>query len=114
MISLFLHSLKHAGWKQQKIAQKAGMSQSFLSQLMNGDTCGIETVIKLADAFGVTTDEVLGRSPGQKAITPTEKLLLETTAGNDEITRAALRSAQGEKLIKEMTGEGRRAKGKAA
>ncbi len=100
MVEKFLNTLKTKGWKQKDIATKTGYAPNFISKLFNGGNCRIETIIKLADTFGVTTDEVLGRSPA-RTIIPEEKMILETTQGNREIARAALRSAQGEKLIRE-------------
>ncbi len=114
MISKFLEKLAFQGWKQKQISEKTGIPQAFISKLQNGANCSLDTLIKIADAFGVTTDEVLNRSPA-KTITPAEELLLQTTDGNDEITRAALRSAHGEKLILSQQGErGRGQREKAA
>jgi transcriptional regulator with XRE-family HTH domain len=113
MIKDFLKKHQLKGWKQKDLANKIGIPQQAISKLMNGSSCSIETVIKIADAFEVTTDEVLGRIP-VRTITPEEDMLLQVTQGNKEIARAALRVAQGEKLIKEMKGQGNQVKDKAA
>ena|SRR6266540_651213 len=114
MVESFLKKLKAKGWKQKDIAEKCGFVPNYISGLINGSNCSIETVIKIADAFGVSTDEVLGRSNKHRTVTPEEDMLLQITQGNQDITRAALRSAMGEKHFKEEEGEGRRVKGKAA
>jgi transcriptional regulator with XRE-family HTH domain len=57
----FLSSLKGKGWKQKEIAELLGITQQHASRLYHGATPSIEIVIKLADYFNVTTDEVLGR-----------------------------------------------------
>jgi transcriptional regulator with XRE-family HTH domain len=62
MIRKFLLSLKEKGWTQEAIADKAGIRQSLVSRLFTGADCSGKTLIKIADAFGVTTDEVLGRT----------------------------------------------------
>ena len=114
MIEIFLKGLREQGWKLKDIAEKIDVAPGYVSRLKDGANCSLETVIKLADTFNVTADEVLGRAPA-KPRTPTEELLLQVTEGNDEITRAALRSAQGEKLMKQAGGEGvEKKRGKAA
>ncbi|MBU5637063.1 helix-turn-helix transcriptional regulator [Geomonas sp. Red69] len=66
MIKKFLESLKSRGYTQEQIAEKVGLGQSYISHLMNGKNCSLETVIKFADAFGVSLDEVVGRTPPEK------------------------------------------------
>lgn len=105
MIDNFLRDLELKGWKQREIAEKTGLSRNFISHLLHGKNCSLETVIKFADAFGVSTDAVLGRST-ERSLTPAEEMLLQTTGGNDQVTRAALRSAQGEKSLLSLEGEG--------
>lgn len=61
MIKLFLKKLIAEGWTQDTLAGKTGISQSAISKLINGKPCNVATLIKIADAFEVTTDEVLGR-----------------------------------------------------
>ncbi|MRR55324.1 MAG: XRE family transcriptional regulator [Deltaproteobacteria bacterium] len=105
MINNFLKELELKGWKQREIAEKTGISRCYISELLHGKNCSLETVIRFADAFGVSTDTVLGRS-AERSLTPAEELLLQTTDGNDQVTRAALRSAQGEKSLLNLEGEG--------
>lgn len=111
MIKKFLEELRLKGWKQIEIAEKAGIKQSAVSRLSKGGECNAETLIKLADAFEVTVDEILGRKQ-TRTITRTQELLLQVTEGDEEVTRAALKCAEDEKLLKEIRGKGRR--GKAA
>lgn len=61
MIELFIKELKEKGYKQEEIQKLTGLSQGYISRLSRGAKPSLETVIKLADVFGVTTDEVLGR-----------------------------------------------------
>lgn len=111
MIQDFLRSLEEKGWKQREISEKTGLSRCYISELSNGKKCSVETVLKFADAFGVSTDAVLGRTV-EKTMTPVEALLFETTDGNNTIARAALRCAQGEKSLinSEEDGAGKRRK----
>jgi len=54
---------KQKGWSQEKLAQEAGISYNTLIKLeRNGiKNPKIETVIKLADALGVSLDKLVGR-----------------------------------------------------
>ena len=54
---------KKAGWSQQKLAEKAGLSYNAITKIEQGAAKQptIQTMIKIADAFGVTLDEVVGR-----------------------------------------------------
>lgn len=62
MLNIFLEKLKKQGVTQKKIEEKTGLTQSYISKLKRGTAKpSIDTVILLADTFGVTTDEVLGR-----------------------------------------------------
>lgn len=109
MISKFIRELEENGWKKIAIAKKAGLPNSIIYKAANGAICSAETVIKLADAFEVTTDEVLGRDKPRIRSPIIEKI--EEIAGNDEdVARAALKCAQDEKLLKEVRGKGGREK----
>lgn len=54
---------KKAGWSQQKLAQYAGLSYNMITKIEQGAAKypSIQTVIKLADAFGMSLDELVGR-----------------------------------------------------
>ncbi|MFH1995806.1 MAG: helix-turn-helix transcriptional regulator [Candidatus Omnitrophota bacterium] len=54
---------KKAGWSQQKLAEKAGLSYNAITKIEQGTAKQptIQTIIKIADAFGVSLDEVVGR-----------------------------------------------------
>ena len=54
---------KKAGWSQQKLAEKAGLSYNAITKIEQGAAKQptIQTIVKLADAFGVSLDEVVGR-----------------------------------------------------
>jgi transcriptional regulator with XRE-family HTH domain len=57
---------KKSGWSQQKLAEKAGLSYNVITKIEQGvaKRPTIQTMMKLADAFGITLDEIVGR--GQK------------------------------------------------
>jgi len=54
---------RKAGWSQQKLAQYAGLSYNMITKIEQGGAKypSIQTVIKLADAFGMSLDELVGR-----------------------------------------------------
>jgi len=54
---------KKAGWSQQKLAEKAGLSYNVITKIEQGvaKNPNIKTMIKLAEAFQITLDELVGR-----------------------------------------------------
>jgi len=54
---------KKAGWSQQKLAEKTGLSYSVVTKIEQGTAKQptIQTTIKLANAFSVSLDELVGR-----------------------------------------------------
>jgi len=54
---------KKAGWSQQRLAQYAELSYNMITKIEQGQALypSIQTVIKIADAFGITLDELVGR-----------------------------------------------------
>lgn len=54
---------KKAGWTQQKLAERAGLSYNTITKIEQGAATKpiIQTIIKIADAFGVSLDELIGR-----------------------------------------------------
>jgi len=54
---------KKSGWSQQKLAEKAGVSYNTITKIEQGAATmpTIQTVIKIADAFGISLDELVGR-----------------------------------------------------
>lgn len=54
---------KKAGWSQQKLAEKAGLSYNAIAKIEQGAAKQptIQTMIKIADAFRVGLDELVGR-----------------------------------------------------
>jgi len=54
---------KKAGWSQQKLAEKAGLSYNMITKIEQGvaKQPTIQTVIKIADAFNISLDELVGR-----------------------------------------------------
>lgn len=70
MIAKFLATLKQKGWKQQQIAEILEIRQAHVSRLFKGDNCSVDVVLKLADYFEVSTDEVLGRKAAESIKAP--------------------------------------------
>jgi transcriptional regulator with XRE-family HTH domain len=62
MIKVFLLKLRAEGWTQEAIAEKTGIRQGLISTLMKGGDCKASTLMKIADAYNVSTDTVLGRT----------------------------------------------------
>ena len=54
---------KKSGWSQQKLAEKAGVSYNTVAKIEQGAATmpTIQTMIKIADAFGISLDELVGR-----------------------------------------------------
>jgi len=54
---------KRAGWSQQKLAEKAGLSYNVITKIEQGvaKNPNIKTMIKLAEAFHISLDELVGR-----------------------------------------------------
>lgn len=54
---------KKSGWSQQKLAEKAGLSYNTITKIEQGAATKptIQTMIKVADAFGISLDELVGR-----------------------------------------------------
>ena len=51
------------GWKQEKLAEKAGLSASTISHFETGKRLpSFESLIRLADAFDVSIDRLIGRN----------------------------------------------------
>ena len=62
MIEMFLKRVRKEGYTQKEIAEKCGVSNFTISDYESG-RCkpSVDVLIKLADAFGVSVDAVLGR-----------------------------------------------------
>ena len=54
---------KKSGWSQQKLAEKAGLSYNTVTKIEQGAATmpTIQTMIKIADAFEISLDELVGR-----------------------------------------------------
>lgn len=54
---------KKSGWSQQKLAEKAGLSYTVITKIEQGvaKRPSIQTMVKLADAFQIGLDELIGR-----------------------------------------------------
>src|SRR6266566_2821962 len=57
---------RELGWSQDLLAQKAGISKSFLSDLETGKrSIGADTLLDLGRALGVSLDYLMTGEPGQ-------------------------------------------------
>ncbi len=64
MLSQRLKQLrKKAGWSQQKLAEKSDLSYNTITKIEQGAATRptIQTMIKIADAFQISIDELVGR-----------------------------------------------------
>ena len=54
---------KKSGWSQQKLAEKAGLSYTVITKIEQGvaKRPSIQTMVKLADAFRISLDELVDR-----------------------------------------------------
>jgi len=55
---------KKSGWSQQRLAEKAGLSYNTITKIEQGAATKpiIQTMIKIADAFKISLDELIGRN----------------------------------------------------
>jgi len=55
---------KEKEWSQQKLAAKSGMSYNAITKIEQGAAIHptIQSVVKIADAFDITIDELIGRN----------------------------------------------------
>lgn len=49
---------KEKGWTIQQLADAAELPKRTVEETIRRDTCSVKTAIKLADALGVTLDEL--------------------------------------------------------
>lgn len=54
---------RKADWSQQKLAEKAGLSYNMITKIEQGvaKQPTIQTAIKIANAFNISLDELVGR-----------------------------------------------------
>jgi transcriptional regulator with XRE-family HTH domain len=55
---------KQRGWTQQKLAEKAGLAFNTITKIEQSlaEHPNLKTLLKLADAFGISLDELVGRN----------------------------------------------------
>ena len=64
MLSKKIKELRRkVGWSQQKLAEKSSLSYNTITKVEQGAAKQptIQTMIKIADAFGISLDELVGR-----------------------------------------------------
>jgi len=69
MLSKRLKELrKQRNWTQQKLAEKAGLSFNAITKIEQGAAKHptLKTLLKLADTFEISLDELVGRKTNQK------------------------------------------------
>ena len=61
---------KEKGWSQQKLAEKTGLSFNAITKIEQGlaKHPTLKTLLRLADVFNVSLDELVGRKNNRKAI----------------------------------------------
>ena len=54
---------KQKGWSQQKLAEKTGLAFNTITKIEQGlaEHPNLKTILKIADIFGVSIDQLLGR-----------------------------------------------------
>lgn len=73
---------KNLGMTQDKLAEQLGVTAQAVSKWENDQSCpDITTLPRLAEIFGITTDELLGRQPIVHQAEVVEEDRTETTAG---------------------------------
>lgn len=61
---------KQSNWTQQKLAERAGLSFNAITKIEQGaaEYPTLKTLLKLADAFGVGLDELVGRKNTRRLV----------------------------------------------
>lgn len=99
--NVFKKLRKSRGLSQKALGDRLGLGQGTISQWEVGRTMpDLQTVIELADFYGVTTDYLLGRTDNPLSIvprdtpyievTPFEKTILETYRSLSEIEQTVV------------------------
>ena len=69
------------GLTQEQLAEKINISKNFMSLIENGKNMSLETVVKLANTFGVSVDYLL-----QDIVTPQEDTTSQCAALLNQLT----------------------------
>ena len=69
-LSIYSQAAKDGGFNKTKIAAKAHMSKGQFSDLCNGKIShpGIWTAKRLADALGISVDDLITTNPGRRSV----------------------------------------------
>lgn len=57
----------NAGWSQQALATKAGLSTRTVARIEAGEDCTLGTLASIADAFELAVLDLLGDQPAEAA-----------------------------------------------
>lgn len=82
--------MEERGWSEYRLAQKAGLSQSAISNLFRRHTLpSIPTLEAICNGFGLTLSQFFAQG-GEMEVTAQQKELLERFAALSEVQKAVL------------------------
>ena len=73
----------NCGITQEKLAEMVDISTNFMSLIENGRNMSVETLVKIADALGVTVDYLLSDTSQVQSNELTTKILQSVLSLND-------------------------------
>lgn len=82
--------MEERGWSEYRLAQRAGLSQSAISNLFHRHTLpSIPTLEAICNGFGLTLSQFFARG-GEMEVTAQQKELLERFAALSEVQKTVL------------------------
>ena len=79
------------GWSQEQLAERSGLSVRTVQRIENGQAPGLASRAALADAFGLTLDELVAdEAPAESASTTVARAPAPTTASFVDAIRMCL------------------------
>ncbi len=89
------------GITQEKLAEKVDISTNFMSLIENGRNMSVETLVKIADALGVTVDYLLSDTLASPKDIISEQIVQSLSELNENEKLYFLNMIKQYKLIKE-------------
>lgn len=89
------------GITQEKLAERVDISTNFMSLIENGRNMSVETLVKIADALGVTVDYLLSDTLVSPKDTISEQIVQSLSELNENEKLYFLNMIKQYKLIKE-------------
>lgn len=89
------------GITQEKLAERVDISTNFMSLIENGRNMSVETLVKIADALGVTVDYLLNDTLFSPKDTISEQIVQSLSELNENEKLYFLNMIKQYKLIKE-------------